>query len=187
MLFSRFIVACAAVSCLVACGSRESSSGTGPTPFQPDLPPAPKPRKDIELEHYGKISEFGGTTNAALFVLKPESGKLTITSVVGPQFIKSYQVGILTPAAVTKLFNKVPRPLNEREKQELAKLEGGTAIYAEGYEGRLCAENETKYEITATGQLDETDVAVTFLIQALPSPNGECVFQTFGIMTQYVN
>ena len=155
-------------------------------PPNPDLPP--KTKDSTSFKKIGVIREFGGTDNAALFGLLPDSGKLQINKVVGPGFLKVYKVGELNPITLEKLFLNTSKPLNSNEKQDLLSgFNGAMVIYAEGYEGNLCNQDEVQYEIKATGQIDKIDLEITFQFVASPNSNGNCIFHMFGIVTRYEN
>ena len=142
----------------------------------------------IDFEKIGIIREFGGTDNAALFGVRSNSGIFNITKIVGPGFLKTYGVGTLNQSTLAKLFSKSSKPLSQTEKTELlTNFNGGTIIYTEGYQGNLCTNDETKYEVVATGSVNAVNVEVTFQFVAQPNPNGNCTFHIFGILVRYTN
>tara|TARA_B110001454_G_C12723230_1_gene435994 strand:- start:27104 stop:27670 length:567 start_codon:yes stop_codon:yes gene_type:complete len=176
---------------LVGCSKNsDSSSPQSPTPTiqSPNDKNEPNKKAEINFEKFGLIREFGDSDNAALFGLFSESGKFEISKIVGPEFLNTYQVGILNESSVEKLFSKSSSPLNITEKQNLlSKFNGATIIYTEGYTGNLCRLDETQFEITAIGKIQSTDVEVTFQFVANPNLNGSCNFRNFGILVKYTN
>lgn len=191
-----FLQACVVLLILTACSSENHSSGN----ISPASPPSkdqqhptesknsPNETKEISFKKFGVIREFGGTDNAALFGLLSESGKLQITQVVGPGFLKTYRVGELNKSTVKKIFSRSAKPLSQGERDGLlSEFNGATIIYTEGYNENLCNQSETQYEIVATGKIEDVDVEVTFQFEALPNPNGNCGFHVFGIVTRYMN
>jgi hypothetical protein len=175
----------------VGCNSSHSTS-TGNDPKTPDQPEDPtggpgggKPRTSIEFESLGIIREFGGIDTAALFAVRSKSGPFKVTKVMGPRFIKTYMVGLLDPARAERLFTKGSKPLSQAERAELlSKFSDSTVIYAEGYEGSLCTDEELKYQVIATGTVDTTEVEVAFQFEALPNSQGNCQFHIFGIQVR---
>ncbi len=200
VLKNSLIFYCLILFTLFGCGPNETGSSDGHrTPAPPQKPseesnpkqpaPEPSPKKDkegIEFQSVGVIREFGGTDNAALFGVYSKSGKLEISKVVGPAFLKSYRVGELNQTSISKLFLNSSKPLSTDERQNLiSEFNGATVIYTEGYSGNLCSNDEIGYEITATGRIDETNLEVIFQFEALPNPNGNCDFHVFGTITKY--
>ena len=145
-------------------------------------------QNSIQFEKVGIIREFGGTDNAALFGVRSTSGTFNVTKVVGPGFLKTYGVGTLSDSTVARLFSKSSKPLSQAEKTELlTSFNGGTIIYSEGYQGNLCTDDETKYEVVATGSVNAVNVEVTFQFEAQPNPTGNCSFHIFGVLVRYTN
>lgn len=191
------LVLCVAVTTFCsACSSDNQTSGTESPAAHPNQdsqnPPvskdSPKEKISISFKKFGIIREFGVADNAALFGLLPNSGKFQITEVMGPDFLKKYGVGELNRTIVDKLFLKTAKPLSQSERDGLlSDFDGATIIYIEGYNGNLCNQNETEYEIKLTGEINDVDIEVRFKFAALPNANGNCAFHTFGIITRYVN
>ncbi len=143
-------------------------------------------QNSLEFKKLGIIREFGGTDNAALFGVRFDSGTFNVTEVIGPGFLKTYQVGTLTQSSVGNLFVNSSKPLGPTEKLELLTNFGGaTLIYTEGYSGQLCTSDEIMYEVVATGSVNETNVEVAFQFVAEPSAQDNCKFQIFGVEVRY--
>lgn len=176
---------------LVGCSKNsDSSTPQSPTPTiqSPNGKDDQNKKAEINFEKFGLIREFGDSDNAALFGLFSEPGKIEISKIAGPDFLNTYQVGILNESSVETLFSKSSYPLSVTEKQNLlSKFNGATIIYTEGYIGNLCRIDETQFEITAIGKIQSTDVEVTFQFVANPSLNGSCNFRNFGILVKYTN
>lgn len=189
------VLASTAVLSLAGCGSDKGDT-------RAELPATPgkqnsqnptesndtvKEQTPISFKKFGLIREFGGTDNTALFGLLPEAGKLQITTLTGPKFLDVYKVGELNKATLDKLFLNTKKPLNQSEREALlSDFNGATVLYTEGYHGNLCRQDETGYEIKATGKIDDVDVEVSFQFEALPNVNGSCTFHTFAVVAKYV-
>lgn len=176
---------------VVGCSkSNESASSPSPLPTAqaPDNKGNQIRQTKINFEKFGLIRELGETDNGALFGLLSESGKFEISKIVGPGFLKTYQVGILNESSVDMLFSKSSKPLTQDEKQDLlSKFKGATILYTEGYPGNLCNLDEIEHNIVITGKVESTDVEVTFQFLALPNVSGNCRFHWFGIVVKYIN
>ena len=118
----------------------------------------------------------------------PEAGKLQITGVSRPVFLGDTEVWELNQSTLDKLFLNTTKPLSKSEKESLlSDFNGAALIYYEGYNGNLCSQNETEYNIKTTGKIDNLDIEISFKFVALPNVKGNCTFRIFGIMTRYIN
>ena len=184
-----------AIIFLTACNSDkdypENSLAPQNPPSHEQAPPSDEnvsvQPENISFEKFGIIREFGEVDKASLFGLLPNSGKLEITNVAGPEFIETYAVGELNSSTINKIFLKSSKPPSADEKEKLlSDFNGATIIYAEEYDGQLCTHDEIEYKIIATGKIENTDIEITFQFKAIPNSNGNCAFHTFSILTKYV-
>lgn len=189
-LFSTIVIVCSACS-----SENQTTREVAPlvppnqeTQTSPVSMPLPKDEKSISFKNFGIIREFGGTDNAALFGLLSDAGKYQITNIWGPEFLEQYTVGELNRTTIDKVFLNTTKPLSQEEREALlSDFNGATLIYLEGYNGNLCNQTETKYEITTKGTLNDIEVQVIFEFEALPNMDGNCSFHIFGIVVRYVN
>ena len=142
---------------------------------------------DLNLKGFGVIREFGGSDNAALFGLLPPSGSIQITNCTAPQFLASVRcgVGTLNETVMSHLFLKSSNPMTQSERQNLlSQWNGSQVIYFEGYNGSLCTNDETEYNVTVSGTSNGQAFTSTFQFIALPNSNGDCTYHKFGTITQ---
>lgn len=148
------------------------------------------PLNGITYQNFAVLREFASTAGendrAALFLVLPSQGVLTINSVTGPNFLKQASVGILDADKMKKLFANSSTKMAESEKAEiLKKFQGATFLYFENYEGQLC--DQASYEIDATSTLLGKSVNLTFTFEAAASRSDDCFIYSSSMLETSFN
>ncbi|MBC7690731.1 MAG: hypothetical protein H7222_03105 [Methylotenera sp.] len=169
------------LSAITACGTSSSSSTTGsPAPTGRDLTVLPTTNATVHFQAFALIREFGMKDTGVIFGVIPDQGDFKFKSVTAPPFSRDWHHGVMNPQIFEQVFAGTSVPVPQEERDDLlSRYPGASAIYSQGYVGKLCSNQPV--QVTLAGSVGTHDYTVILGFTAKPTVHGNCSFQTFAV------